>query len=221
MAVPVNGAGDAPDIGKVYASLLATGGSVFTLYPQESAIRIYAFRGGKAVALGHNHVLSAPRFVGFFYLAPPGAGASRFDLRFRLDELEFDDPQHRAALGPAFATPLAADAIASTRKNMLGDNNFQAAQFPFVHIRSNQIVGDGTKYAAKIGVDMHGQSRDMWVPLSVTGLPEQLTVEGALVLRQTDFGVKPFSVLNGLLAIQDEVLVEFKLSGATGLRAVP
>jgi hypothetical protein len=44
---------------------------------------------------------------------------------------------------------------------------------------------------------------------------EKLVVEGALVLQQSDFGVKPLSVLGGLLSVQDAVIVEFKLSGDT------
>lgn len=54
---------------------------------------------------------------------------------------------------------------------------------------------------------------EMRTALTVKGLPDHLTVDGALVLRQSDFGVKPLSVLGGLLAVQDEVIVEFKLSG--------
>ena len=201
------------DLAAAYAQLRAAGGSVFTLNPAQSAIRIYAFRAGKAAKFGHNHVLSAPDFQGFFYLAPDGTAASRFDLAFRLDQLTFDDPQHRAALGPAFTSPISADDTASTRNNMLGDNNFQAARFPWVRIHSVQISGDAPKYAARIAVELHGQTREMLVPLTVSGLPEKLVVEGALVLQQSNFGVKPLSVLGGLLSVQDAVIVEFKLSG--------
>ena len=203
------------DLSATYATLRATAGRVFTLNPAQSAVRIYAFRSGKAAKFGHNHVLSAPDFQGFFHLAPDGSAASRFDLAFRLDQLAFDDPQHRAALGPAFASAISADDTASTRNNMLGDNNFQAARFPWVRIHSVQISGDAPKYAARIAVELHGQTREMLVPLTVSGLPEKLVVEGALVLQQSNFGVKPLSVLGGLLSVQDAVIVEFTLSGET------
>lgn len=203
----------ATDLNKTYSDLRATGGRVFLLNPKTSTLRMYAFRGGKAAKFGHNHVLSAPEFLGFFNLAAEGPAASRFDLAFRLDELTFDAPEHRAALGPAFASNISAEDRASTRNNMLGDNNFQAARFPMLRIQSLQIVGDAPQFAAKIAVELHGQTREMWTPLTVTGLPEQLTVQGALVLRQTDFGIKPFSVFGGMLAVQDEVVVEFTLAG--------
>ena len=203
----------ANDLAQTYAELRAAGGRVFTLNPKTSQLRMYAFRAGKAAKFGHNHVLSAPEFQGFFSLSPEGPAASRFDLVFRLDQLAFDDPQHRAALGPAFASTISAEDTASTRNNMLGDNNFQAARFPMLRIQSRQIVGDAPKFAARIAVELHGQTREMWVPLTVTGLPEHLAVQGALVLRQSDFGIKPFSVFGGILAVHDEIAVEFTLTG--------
>ncbi len=201
------------DLAQTYAALRAAGGSVFTLNPKASTLRIYAFRAGKAAKFGHNHVVSAPEFQGFFHLAPEGTAASRFDLVFRLDQLVFDLPEHRAALGPAFASAISDEDRASTRNNMLGDNNFQAGRFPLLRIQSLQIVGEAPKFAAKVAVELHGQTREMWVPLTVTGLPGKLAVQGALVLRQSDFGIKPFSVFGGILAVHDEVVVEFTLAG--------
>lgn len=201
------------DLGQTYAALQASGGSVFTLNPKASTVRIVAFRAGKAAKFGHNHVLSAPEFQGFFHLAGKGTAASRFDLVFRLDQLVFDLPEHRAALGPAFASTISDEDRASTRNNMLGDNNFQAARFPVLRIQSRQIVGEAPKFATKVAVELHGQTREIWVPLTVTGLPERLAVQGALVLRQSDFGIKPFSVFGGILAVHDEVVVEFTLTG--------
>ncbi len=204
----------AQDFATHHAKLSKAQGTLFNLEPKMSSVRIYVFRAGQAAKVGHNHVLSAPEFKGYFFLAPTGAAASSFDLEFRLDQLEIDNPDHRSPLGNAFASKLSPEAIASTREHMLGEDNLQAIRFPFVRIRSVQTVGEAPKFAAKIAVELHGQTREIWVPLSVTGLPESLNVEGSLVLRQTDFGAKPYSVLGGLLAVEDEVIVEFKLSGS-------
>ncbi len=202
----------AEDLSVVYAALAQPGGRVFRLNPKTSSIQAFAFRAGRAARFGHNHVLSAPAFDGFFYLAPDGAAASRFDLAFRLDQLVFDLPKHRAELGLAFASAISAEDTASTRNNMLGDNNFQAARFPWLRIQSLQIVGEAPKFAVQVAITLHGQTREMWTPLTVTGLPELLKVQGALVFKQSDFGIKPFSVFGGLLAVHDEVVVEFSLA---------
>ena len=201
------------DIAVAYAALASPGGRLFRLNPKTSNFRAFAFRAGRASRFGHNHVVSAPAFDGFFYLAPDGPAASRFDLAFRLDQLVFDVPEHRAELGPAFASTISAEDTASTRNNMLGDNNFQAARFPWLRLQSLQIVGEAPKFAVKLAITLHGQTREIWTPLTVTGLSEQLKVQGALVLKQSDFGIKPFSVFGGILAVHDEVVVEFTFAG--------
>lgn len=199
-----------------YSALNGASGKVFTLDPGQSTVRIYVFRGGRAAAVGHNHVLSAPRFVGFFYLPATGAANGRFDLAFRLDQLEIDNPKYRSALGSAFSSTLSPEAIKGAREHMLGANNLQADKFPFVRVHSLQITGESPKFAAKVQIEMHGQQRAMWIPLTVEGLPEHLVVAGSFVLRQTDFGVQPYSVLGGFLAVQDAVVIEFKLLGDRG-----
>ncbi len=196
-----------------YSPLRKGGGRVFTLDPGKSTVRIYVFRGGRAATAGHNHVLSAPHFAGFLYLPATGAAKGRFDLAFRLDQLEIDNPRYRSALGDAFSSVLTREDIKGVREHMLGANNMQADKFPFVRVHSLQITGEPPKLAAKVEIEMHGQQQAMWIPLSVEGLPEHVSVAGSFVLRQTDFGVQPYSVFGGFLAVQNEVVIEFKLLG--------
>jgi len=213
-STPEQAVGDAHNLGKVYSALAASGGKTFVLRPELSTVRIYVFRAGRAAKVGHNHVLSAPRFVGFFYLPSSGTARARFDLDFRLDQLEIDNPRYRSGLGSAFDSVVSQDAIDGTRDHMLGEDNMQAERFPFVRIHSMQLSGEAPRFAANVEVELHGQKREMWIPLSVDGLPSELSVTGSFVLRQSDFGAKPYSVLGGLLAVQDEVVIEFKVVGS-------
>ena len=196
-----------------YARMAADGGRVFALEPAASSVRIYVFRDGRAARLGHNHVLNAPRFSGFALLPAAGLADTRFDLEFRLDELAFDDPRQRAGLGAAFASVLSAEAIQGTREHMLGEDNMQAARFPFVRVHGLRVSGEAPHLAALVAVEMHGVTREQWIALTISGLPDALTVSGSFVLRQTDFGIHPYSVAGGLLAVKDEVVVAFDLAG--------
>jgi hypothetical protein len=211
--VTAAGSTSATDLDADYAAARAAGGRVFKLSPQASEIRIYVFRGGPA-KVGHNHVLSAPYFTGFVEIPPIGATGARFDLEFRLDQLEIDNPTQRAGLGGAFSVVVPADAVEDTRQHMLGEENLQSTRFPFVRIHSLQVVGETPRYAARVRVELHGQQRELWIPLSVEGLPERLVAAGSFVLRQSDFGAKPYSILGGVISVEDEVFVEFKLIGA-------
>ena len=202
------------DLQTEYAAMGHGKGKVFAIDPDKSVVRIYVFRGGLAARSGHNHVVSAPRFVGYCFVPATGVSGGRFDLEFRLDELEIDAPVSGSALGSAFASNLTREDIEGARRHMLGADNMQADEFPLVHVHSVRVVGEAPKFAADVQVEMHGQTREMWVPLTVDGLPDHLSVAGSFVLRQTDFGAKPYSILGGLLAVQDEVVIEFKLFGA-------
>jgi hypothetical protein len=206
--------GDEAELRTIYAGLGQGGGKVFNLTPQDSSVRIYAFRAGAAARLGHNHVLSAPRFAGFFYLPSGGAGGGRFDVLFRLDQLEIDNPAYRTQLGAAFSSAIDADAAAGTRDHLLGADGMQADRFPWVRVHSLAIAGEAPKFAVRARIQIHGQDRELWIPLDVAGLPDRLSVSGSFVLRQSDFGVQPYSLLGGLLTVQDEVVIDFKLTGA-------
>ena len=210
---PSTAASAEPELLRQYDDLARSGGKVIRLDPAESAVRIYAFRAGPAAKVGHNHVLSAPRFVGFYYSPPPGAGPGRFDLEFRLDELVIDEPGYRTTLGTAFATKLSPEAIQGTQDHMLGEDNLQADKYPFVRVKSIEILGESPKFMATVEISMHGQRKQLLVPLTVEGLPDRLTVSGAFAIRQSDFGAKPYSVLGGLMAVLDEVFIEFTMKG--------
>jgi hypothetical protein len=188
----------------------------------QSSLRIHVFRGGRAANLGHNHVLSAPRLTGLLLLPVTEAGApdwslSRLELTFRLDELALDLPALRAALGPGWASQLSPEAVAATRANMLGEGNLQAERFPLVRMRSLRVAGVAPKLAVEVEVELHGQRRSQWlaVTLGNVGDGSSIKASGALVLRQSDFGIASFSVLGGLLAVQDELLIEFELLAQT------
>ena len=188
------------------------GGLHYTVDAAQSQARILVFRAGSAARLGHNHVLTVPRLQGRLWTPEQGLAGARFALAFRLDELLLDAPAQRAALGPAWASVLTPEAIASTREHMLGPDNLQADAFPWVRLRSLQMAGEAPQLAAELEIELHGQRRRQWVALEARPSPEGgWTVSGSLVLSQSDYGVRPYSVLGGLLAVQDPLVVDFRL----------
>lgn len=217
-ALPVDEALSA--LGPRYAQLKASqaGSHLYRLDAAASRLHIHVFRAGRVAGLGHNHVLSAPRLQGFVWLPaaalPGGAQAlapSQADFFLRLDELQLDDPALRASLGPGWASTLSAEAVAATRTNMLGQAGLQAQAFPWVRLRALRVVGEAPKLALEVQIQLHGQSRSQWLAVNAQVDAAQLRLRGALVLRQSDFGLQPFSVGAGLLAVADELLLDFDL----------
>lgn len=161
-------------------------------------LRVLVFRGGSAARLGHNHVLRA----GDLRVSWPAAGPV---LRFRLDALAIDPPALRAALGPAFASAVDDSARDGTRANLL--RALEAAAHPEVVVTTLQQVGEGPRRAVEAEISLHGVTRRQWFVAEV----QDRRARGEVVIRQSDFGIQPFTVLGGLLAVQDALVVQFEL----------
>lgn len=161
-------------------------------------LRILVFRAGAAARLGHNHVLRA----GDLRVEWPAAGPV---LRFRLEALDIDPPTLRARLGAAFESALDDEARAGTRGNLL--KALDAAAHPEVVVRTLQQLGEGGRRAVEAEITLHGVTRRQWLVVEVEGR----RARGQAVVRQSDFGIQPFTVLGGLLAVQDALVVEFEL----------
>jgi hypothetical protein len=187
--------------------------AVYRLDPAQSSVRIYAFRAGAAAAVGHDHVLSVPQFVGYAELPAAGFSGARFDLEFALADLAVDAPALRAATGGTFAEALTQEDAQGTRRHLLGEKSLQAERFPYVEIHSLAVAGDPPLAAARLALTLHGVRREQDVALRVTLTDARLTARGAWMIRQSDFAITPYAVFGGLLAVADPVVIEFEIVG--------
>jgi len=60
-------------------------------------------------------------------------------------------------------------------------------------------------------VVVRDQTRRVAVPLKYSFDGDALTTSGELTLRQTDFGLTPFSLFGGALRVEDEMKVKFRV----------
>ena len=198
-----------PDFPETYYRETARGSPVFRVDPASSLVVIEVRRGGSLARLGHDHVVASHDVQGF---VAPGEGRS--DLYVALDRLVVDEPELRA--DAKFDTQPSEDDIAGTRRNML--NTLQAAQFPFALI--NIVRGDagGAETGLSVSITLHGITRTLRVPVQIDAGNDAVRVTGRLSLRQTDFGIKPLSVLGGAIQVQDVVDLRFSIRA---LRILP
>jgi hypothetical protein len=208
---------ESTDIGSIaapYRKLADEGVAVYRLDAADSDVRIHVFRGGRAARVGHNHLLQLPRLEGYVAVPTEAVSDAHFDLRFALEDLVLDDPALRAETGGAFADPLSESDIQATRRNMLGTRVLDADNHPEVRLRSQQIGGDWPFLLARVVVTLHGQESEHEVLLRVTRDAERMRVQGQLLLRQSEHGITPMSILGGLLTVQDAIAITFDLDCA-------
>lgn len=188
------------------------GGRLWQLDAAASRLRIVAFRGGSAARLGHHHLLEAGEAQGALWLPAQGLAGAQGELRTRLDALQLDDPRWRQEAGGEFnEKPLDAEAVAATKRNLLSPQGLNAAAHPEVRLQLVQLTGAAPWWAATVALTLAGRTQTHRVALAVAQDAQQLRLQGRLVLRHTDHGLAPFSILGGLLAVQDEVLLDADL----------
>jgi hypothetical protein len=207
---PSSSAAESAIVADDYGALARSGdGTVYTVDAGKSRVLIYVFRGGAAAFAGHNHIVAATGFGGHAFVPNKGLDRARLDLEFPLDRLQVDDPELRRTTGGAFATALSADAIAGTREHMLGVRGLDAAHYPLLRAHAIAVVGERPKPIVRLALQLHGQTHTFLIPLTVELDSDALIARGSFALRQSDFGLVPYSVMNGLLAVRDEIAIDF------------
>ncbi|HET8883208.1 MAG TPA: YceI family protein [Solimonas sp.] len=196
-----------------YAAAPVSGGVVYRLQPDASQTTIYVYRAGRAARFGHNHLLTVPQLEGWVWIPDDRLNASRFSLRFRLDQLQVDDPALRAATGGGFATPRSADDIAGTRSNLL--KSLDADRYPWVVLNAVAISGEWPLAVADVAVTLHGVTQVRRVVLRIEHDARMLQASGRFAVRQSDFGITPFAILGGALAVDDTVAIDFTVRATT------
>lgn len=199
----------APRAAAAYQSAPLDQRPVYQVHAERSQTTIYVYRAGRAARFGHNHVLTVPQLQGWVAVPGDQLNASHFSLRFRLDQLQIDDAALRTATGGGFATLRSADDIAGTRTNML--KSLDADQYPWVVLNSMAVIGEWPVAVADVAISMHGVTRIQRVVLQLEHDAQRLGVRGRLALRQSDFGITPFSILGGALGIDDTLAIDFAL----------
>jgi hypothetical protein len=138
-------------------------------------------------------------------------GLSQVELMLPVASLVVDDPEQRRAAGPEFQSVPKPQDIAATRRNMLGPRVLDAAQYPLVRVRGRLIGGRLPDFEAELAIEVRGAVRRIVVPVRVEIGPVEIVAVGELRLRQSDFGIQPYSVLMGNLRVQDEFLIRYRL----------
>jgi polyisoprenoid-binding protein YceI len=182
-----------------YRAAAASGAAVYAVDPGASLLTVKVGRAGLMARLGHDHVVASHTLAG--YVAP---GAGRADVSFRVDQMTVDEPPLLRDAG--IATQPSSQAVEGTRKNMLGPV-LEAQRYPMVTLHAERLAGSDLRVA----VTLQGVTRWLALPAAIQVDAAQVAASGTARLKQTDFGMTPFSVGGGLLSVQDELEIRYRI----------
>ena len=184
-----------------YQQAAKQGKPVYRVDPRESLVVIEVRRGGSLARLGHDHVVASHDLTGYV-----GPGGGRADLYVALAKLVVDEPALRKEAG--FDTQPSESDIEGTRSNM-HTHVLETEKYPFALIAVKDA--DAKKPGLTVAITLHGQTRSFQVPSEIEVDDKTITVSGKLAFNQTDFGITPYALLGGAIAVKDGLALRFRI----------
>lgn len=176
----------------------------YTIVASESSFWVFVAKAGLFSAFAHDHEIGVKSFTGKIVLPESGAGGGSLELEVNAASLAVLDKQ-----------PSEADKqkiFDSMHKEVL-----ESAQFPKIAFKSvsvsdlKQTSADAYNLTLNGDVTLKGVTRRIAVPVLLTINAQQLRAVGKYTLKQTDFGIKPYSAAGGAVKVKNEVVINFNI----------
>lgn len=179
--------------------------------PEESLLQILVYRGGAMARLGHNHVIASHQLGGPVYVTDV-ATQTRFDITVPVNDLTVDEPAMREMAGPDFPPNVPESARDGTRKNLMSEALLDGAKYPTIRLRAVDVIEAAGGYDMGVEITIKEQVRTVRVPVAVEKSEGSIKASGEFPLKQSELGLKPFSVAMGTLIVLDDMKVRFDVT---------
>ena len=170
------------------------------------ASRVFV-RVGSATPLGHEHGVEARLKSGVLTLGGDGA------LIFDMGSFTADTPEARKRVGLGSKKFSASDARKVTEEmrsaDVLDVAHFPTATFQITAAKAiaGQAADKPPRYQLKGKFTLHGIERPIQLEaqLEAADVQAQVRLTGSFTIKQSDYGIKPYSTLGGLVKVADEL----------------
>jgi polyisoprenoid-binding protein YceI len=118
----------------------------------------------------------------------------------------------REAAGPDFPPTIPQAARDGTRTNLLSTALLDGANHAEIRLRATDVRSADGGFDVGLQVTFKGSSYSLRVPVTVSRDAGRVTASGEFPLKQSELGLKPFSVAMGTLSVLDEMRVRFTVT---------
>jgi polyisoprenoid-binding protein YceI len=173
-------------------------GTRWTLNASDGELRVHTGVTGRAAKIGHRLTIAMNRWQATVQWAHDDP--IRAALTVQVDSLE-------VLRGEGGLKALSGPEKVLVRSNAL--KSLDAGRFPEISFDADSIekCPDGYRLAGTLRI--HGKARERVIGLRTNDLGDTWQMSAETVVCQSDFGVKPYSLLMGSLKVADEVTVSF------------
>lgn len=174
----------------------------YVIDPRGSRFTVQAFATGILSALGHNPTIAIRDYDGEVAFAPDTYDHASVQVAIKTATFEVLDEMKR-----------------SDREKLeqeMFSSVLDVARFPDVRYESRQVLvqkdgGGLLKVNATGDLTLHGVTHVHAFEARAINMDTTLRVFGDFTLRQSDYGMKQFSVAGGVLRLKDELKCKFEL----------
>jgi hypothetical protein len=193
----------------------------YTIVPSESDFWVFVGKSGLFSALAHDHEIGVKSFSGRVVIPESGtsagasvgasAGATGGSL-----EMEVDAPS-LVVLDKKPSEEDKKKIFNSMHNEVLESAKYQKITFKSASVGDVKQTGNDTySFVVNGDLTLHGVTKRIAVPVAATITPRQIRATGKYTLKQTDYGIKPYSAAGGTIKVKNEVVVNFSIIAKAG-----
>jgi polyisoprenoid-binding protein YceI len=171
----------------------------YTIVPSESNLTVFVGKAGALSFLAHDHNIAVRSYSGRVVVPAVGLmqGSLELDIDAKslavLDKISEKDRQE----------------ITNSMNNVV----LESGKFPKITFRSVGISNvNGASLTVNGDLTLHGVTRRIAIPVTISATPQLLRATGKYVLKQTDFGITPYSAAAGSIKVKNEVVINFNIA---------
>ncbi|MFZ0905176.1 MAG: YceI family protein [Mycobacterium sp.] len=171
---------------------------IWTLPASDGELLVHTGVAGRASKMGHRLTIVMRRWQAAVRWSDGAPVAAQVTVD--VDSLE-------VLRGEGGLTPLSGPEKILVRSNAL--RQLGAARFPQICFDADSIDQSQDVYRIAGTLQIHGKTRPHVIDLCTEDLGKVWRLSAQAVVRQSDFGVKPYSLLMGSLKVADDVNIVF------------
>jgi polyisoprenoid-binding protein YceI len=171
---------------------------LWTLTASDGELLIRTGVAGRAARMGHRLMIAMTRWEAT--VAWAAAEPVTAELTVEVDSFE-------VLSGEGGVKGLSAPEKVLVKSNAL--KSLDASRYPEIRFAADTIDKTGNGYRLTGKLHIRGKSRKHVIDLCTEDLGDSWRMSVESVVRQTDYGVKPYSLLMGSVRVTDEVSVSF------------
>jgi polyisoprenoid-binding protein YceI len=176
----------------------------YTLVPSESSFWVSVGKAGLFSALAHDHEIGVKRFSGRVVVPEAGASGGSLEMEVDATSLEVLDKNPSEEDKKKIFNTMHNEVLESAKHPKIA--------FKSVSVNDVKQTGDGAySFVVNGDLTLRGVTKRIAVPVAATITPQQLRAAGKYTLKQSDYGIKPYSAAGGTVKVKDEIVVNFNI----------